>query len=123
MDSNTDSKQVETEATPAETDDTLDATSDTPVETDEATAEPAATDSTAASRRADAYRERFRKAQVIASKVARARAAGGAPSDAEAARLVAEFQAGGGQVVVVPEVAPADQPEAERSRHAKRRTA
>ncbi len=52
--------------------------------------------------RADAYRERFRQAQAIAAQVARARAAGGQPTETEAARLVAEFHARGGRVTVCP---------------------
>jgi hypothetical protein len=52
--------------------------------------------------RAEAYRERFRRAQAIAAQVARARAAGGSPGEAEAARLVAEFHARGGRVTVCP---------------------
>ncbi len=48
------------------------------------------------------YRERFRRAQAIAAQAARARAAGGTPSEDEAARLVAEFHARGGQVTVCP---------------------
>ncbi|WP_372620000.1 hypothetical protein [Falsiroseomonas sp.] len=66
----------------------------------------------AAPTRADIYRERFRQAQTIAAQIARARAAGGLPSEDEAARLVAEFHARGGQVTVCPqpeEAAPDDQ--------------
>jgi hypothetical protein len=73
----------------------------------------------AASRRAEAYRERFRRSQVIASKIAQARAAGGAPSETDAARLVAEFHARGGNVTVCPQVDPAEQ---DRDNQAKRRT-
>jgi hypothetical protein len=61
----------------------------------------AAPPATAAS---NARRERFLQGQVIAAQVARARAAGGQPSESEAARLVAEFHARGGQVTVLPEV-------------------
>jgi hypothetical protein len=57
----------------------------------------------AALARAEAYRERFRRSQLIARQVARARAAGGPPSDNEAGRLVAEFHARGGRVTVLPE--------------------
>lgn len=57
----------------------------------------------AATTRADAYRERFRRTQAIAAQVARARAAGGQPSENEAARLIAEFHARGGQVTVCPQ--------------------
>jgi hypothetical protein len=53
---------------------------------------------------ADARRERLRLSQTVAGQVARFRAAGAAPSDDEAARLVAEFQARGGRVTVIPEV-------------------
>jgi hypothetical protein len=56
----------------------------------------------AATRRTDSSRERFRRAQVVATQIARSRAAGGKPSEAEAARLVAEFHAGGGRVTVCP---------------------
>jgi hypothetical protein len=57
----------------------------------------------AAPTRADVYRERFQRGQTIAAQVARARAAGGRPSDDEAARLIAEFHARGGQVTVCPQ--------------------
>lgn len=71
---------------------------------DQTPAEPAAaTAGDAASRKAEAYRERFRKSQAIAAQIARARAAGGQPDETEAARLVAEFHARGGQVTVYPE--------------------
>jgi hypothetical protein len=72
----------------------------------------------AATRRANAYRERFRRSQVIAGKIAAARAAGGAPNDSDAARLVAEFHARGGRVTVCPEIDPAEQ---ERAAQPKRR--
>ncbi len=52
--------------------------------------------------RADAYRERFRRAQAISAQAARLRAAGGPPGEAEAVRLVAEFHARGGQVTICP---------------------
>jgi hypothetical protein len=55
-----------------------------------------------AATRADMYRERFRRAQVITAQAARARAAGGTPSEDEAARLVAEYKARGGRVTVCP---------------------
>ncbi|MEN0076594.1 hypothetical protein [Roseicella sp. DB1501] len=58
--------------------------------------------SPAASARRQALRERFDRAQTIAAQAARARSAGGAPSDDEAARLVAEFHAQGGRVTVCP---------------------
>jgi hypothetical protein len=47
-------------------------------------------------------RERFRKSQVMAAHAAPARSAGGAPSESEAARLVAEFHARSGQVSFCP---------------------
>jgi hypothetical protein len=56
----------------------------------------------AAAARSEAYRERFRQSQIIAAQVARARTAGGQPSEDEAARLVAEFHARGRQVTVCP---------------------
>jgi hypothetical protein len=55
-----------------------------------------------AATRADMYRERFRQSQVITAQAARARAAGGTPSEDEAARLVAEYKARGGRVIVCP---------------------
>jgi hypothetical protein len=69
----------------------------------------------AASNRAELYRERFRQAQAIAAQVARARGAGGTPSDAEAARLVAEFHARGGRVTVCPEAEPETPPDGGRA--------
>jgi hypothetical protein len=63
----------------------------------------------AATRRADQQRLRFR----IAEQRARSEQAGGRPSDDEAARLVAEFHARGGQVQVCP---PADESEIEGQR-------
>ena len=54
---------------------------------------------------ADARRERLQLSQTVVGQVARFRAAGAAPSDDEAARLVAEFHARGGRVTVLPEVA------------------
>lgn len=56
--------------------------------------------------RRDAQRERARKAQLVQAQVARARSGGAAPNADEAARLVAEFKAKGGQVTVVPEAPP-----------------
>lgn len=73
----------------------------------------------AARTRADAYRERFRQAQAIAAQVARARAAGGQPSETEAARLVAEFHARGGRVTVCPQ--PDATPPAESGRAGRNR--
>ena len=52
--------------------------------------------------RRERYRQRFQRAQVIAAQRVRANAAGGAPNEAEAARLVAEFHARGGQVTHCP---------------------
>jgi hypothetical protein len=66
---------------------------------------PSAADTRAASAstaRAERIRERLRQAQIIAAQAARARTAGGQPSDDEAARLVADFHARGGQVTVCP---------------------
>jgi aminoglycoside phosphotransferase family enzyme len=63
----------------------------------------------AAPERAVRYRERARQAQIVAAQATRARAAGGQPSNDDAARLVAEFHARGGQVTVCP---PADGMEA-----------
>ena len=68
----------------------------------------------AAATRAEAYRERFRRAQAIAAQVARARAAGGKPNETEAARMVAEFHARGGQVTVCPQ--PEEVPHTEQDR-------
>jgi hypothetical protein len=59
--------------------------------------------SAAAAQRHEANRERFRQSKIIAEKVARARALAPLNED-EAARLVAEFQAQGGQVTVCPSV-------------------
>ena len=61
-----------------------------------------------AATRADAFRERFRRAQTIAAQAARVRAAGGPPNEDEAARLVAEFHAQGGRVTICPP--PDDEP-------------
>jgi hypothetical protein len=69
---------------------------------DEAPAPAKAEAGSAADTRAAAMRERFRQSQLIAAQVARARAAGGLPSQSEAERLVAEFHARGGQVTVCP---------------------
>ena len=68
----------------------------------------------AAASRAEAQRERFRRAQAIAAQAPRARAAGGAPGEAEAARLVAEFHARGGRVTVCPPAE--DAPDVPRAR-------
>lgn len=57
----------------------------------------------AAASRAEAYRERFRQAQIVAAQVARARTAGGPPNDDQAARMIAEFHARGGKTTVCPE--------------------
>ncbi|RAI58657.1 hypothetical protein [Roseicella frigidaeris] len=54
------------------------------------------------SARRQALQDRFQRAKTIAAQAARARVAGGAPSAEEAARLVAEFHAQGGQVTVCP---------------------
>ena len=55
--------------------------------------------------RADAVRERIRRAQAIAAQAARAQAAGGPPSEDEAARLVTEFHAQGRRVTICPPAA------------------
>lgn len=86
-------------------------------------APPAETAESAATRRADAYRERFRQSQAIAAQVARARAAGGQPSEDEAARMVAEFHARGGQVTVCPQPEEAPQGDQDRGKPARRRGA
>ncbi len=70
-------------------------------DSDEQAAEAGATGD-AAAKRAEAGRARF---HVAAQKDA-ALAAGGAPSEAEASRMVAEFHARGGRVTVCP---PADE--------------
>jgi hypothetical protein len=70
--------------------------------------------------RADAYRERFRQAQNIAAQIARARAAGGQPTETEAARLVAEFHARGGRVTVCPQHSDVPSEGQERSKPTKR---
>ena len=64
---------------------------------------------TAGARRAEMQRTRYR----IAEQRARSEQAGGKPSEDEAARMVAEFYAKGGQVTVVP---PAEESEAELKR-------
>jgi diacylglycerol kinase family enzyme len=55
--------------------------------------------------RAERYRERFRLSQTIAAQRARIEATGGKPDEDEAARMVSEFHARGGQVTICP---PAD---------------
>ncbi len=62
---------------------------------------------TPGARRAEMQRTRFR----IAEQRARSEQAGGKPSEDEAARMLAEFYARGGQVTVVP---PADETEVEQ---------
>ena len=62
----------------------------------------------AAAERAQRYRERF-----AATQAARSRAAVGRPSEAEAARLVADFHARGGRVTVCP---PAEEPQPDQPR-------
>ena len=77
----------------------------------------------ASAARAERIRERMRQAQVIAAQAARLRAAGGQPSSNEAARLVAEFHARGGQVTVCPTVDTLqDSTEQNRSKLGKRDT-
>ncbi len=63
----------------------------------------------AATRRAEMQRTRFR----VAEQRARSEQAGGKPSEDEAARMLAEFYARGGQVTVVP---PAEESETELKR-------
>lgn len=83
-------------------------------------ASAAATDAKAqaAAERARKYQERFRRTQAIAAQAARSRAAGGRPSEEEAARLVAEFHARGGQITICPpaEEPPPDHPGTQRGR-------
>ena len=52
--------------------------------------------------RADRVRERIRLSQTIAAQRARIDATGGKPSEEEAARMVSEFHARGGQVTICP---------------------
>jgi diacylglycerol kinase family enzyme len=52
--------------------------------------------------RADRIRERIRLSQTIAAQRARIEATGGKPSEDEAARMVSEFHARGGQVTICP---------------------
>jgi len=79
--------------------------------------------SSASATRAERIRERMRQAQVIAAQAARLRATGGQPSGAEAARLIAEFHARGGQVTVCPMVDTLqDSTEQNRSKLGKRGT-
>ena len=52
--------------------------------------------------RAGRLRERIRLSQTIAAQRARIEATGGKPSEDEAARMVSEFHARGGQVTVCP---------------------
>jgi hypothetical protein len=75
----------------------------------------------ASAARSDAQRERLRQSQIIAAQVARARTAGGQPSDDEVARLVAEFHARGGQVTTHPEPEAPPLPEPDRGRPFARR--
>ena len=52
--------------------------------------------------RAGRLRERIRLSQTIAAQRARIEATGGKPSEGEAARMVSEFHARGGQVTICP---------------------
>jgi hypothetical protein len=52
--------------------------------------------------RAGRLRERLRLSQTIAAQRARIEATGGKPSEDEAARMVSEFHARGGQVTICP---------------------
>ena len=71
-------------------------------DSDEQTAEAGASGH-AAAKRAEVARARFH----VAAQRGAALAAGGAPSEAEAARMVAEFHARGGRITVCP---PAEEP-------------
>jgi hypothetical protein len=52
--------------------------------------------------RAERLRERIRLSQTIAAHKARIEATGGKPGEDEAARMVSEFHAQGGQVTICP---------------------
>jgi hypothetical protein len=52
--------------------------------------------------RAGRLRERIRLSQTIAAQRARIEATGGKPSNDEAERMVSEFHARGGQVIICP---------------------
>ena len=52
--------------------------------------------------RAGRLRERIRLSQTIAAQRARIEASGGKPSEDEAARMISEFHARGGQVTLCP---------------------
>ena len=52
--------------------------------------------------RAGRLRERIRLSQTIAAQKARIETTGGKPSEDEAARMVSEFHARGGQVTICP---------------------
>ena len=69
--------------------------------------------------RADRFRERIRLSQTIAAQRARIEATGGKPSEEEAARMVSEFHARGGQVTVCPP--PDDSVTDDEPGHGKRR--
>ena len=69
--------------------------------------------------RAERYRERFRLSRTIAAQRARIEATGGKPTEDEAARMVSEFHARGGQVTICPP--PDDTLDDNETRHSKRR--
>jgi hypothetical protein len=69
--------------------------------------------------RAGRLRERLRLSQTIAAQRARIEATGGKPSEGEAARMVSEFHARGGQVTICPP--PDDSVTDDEPGHGKRR--
>ena len=69
--------------------------------------------------RAGRLRERIRLSQTIAAQRARIEATGGKPSEHEAARMVSEFHARGGQVTICPP--PDDSVADDEPEHGKRR--
>ena len=69
--------------------------------------------------RAGRLRERIRLSQTIAAQRARIEATGGKPSEHEAARMVSEFHARGGQVTICPP--PDDSVTDDEPEHGKRR--
>jgi hypothetical protein len=69
--------------------------------------------------RAGRLRERLRLSQTIAAQRARIEATGGKPSEDEAARMVSEFHARGGQVTICPP--PDDRVTDDEPEHGRRR--
>ena len=69
--------------------------------------------------RAERIRERIQLSQTIAAQRARIEATGGKPSEDEAARMVSEFHARGGQVTICPP--PDDSVSDDEPGHGKRR--